>query len=82
MELPRKMPQKMEHRQILGEFYDINKNKQWFDRAEFIELHANHMKPALEVYCSYNPVLEMKEILQFTGLHNIAIEFISRSNQG
>lgn len=82
MELPKKMPRKPEHRLILGEFYDINKNKQWFDRAELIELHPNHMKPAIEIYCGYNPVLEMKDILQFASRHNIAIEVIARSNQG
>jgi ketol-acid reductoisomerase len=82
MELPKRMPAKTEHRLILGEFYDINKNKQWFDRAELIELHPNHMKPTIEIYCSYNPVLEMKEILQFASGHNIAVEVIARSNQG
>ena len=81
MELPKKMPQSTEHRRILGEFYDLNKNKQWFDRAEFVELHSSHMKPTIEIYCQYNPVLEMKEILEFTTKHNIALEIISRSNQ-
>jgi len=82
MELPRTMPAKMEHRLILGEFYDTNKNKQWFDRAEFVELHSTHMKPTIEIYCSYNPVLEMKDILQFASGHNVAVEIIARSNQG
>ena len=82
MELPKRMPTKMEHKQILGEFYDINKNKQWFDRAELVELHSTHMKPTIEIYCAYNPVLEMKDILQFAAGHNIAIEIIARSNQG
>lgn len=82
MELPRKLPAKIEHRVILGEFYDINKNKQWFDRAEFVENHPNYMKPAIQIYCGYNPVLEMKEILQFAESHNVAVEIINRSNQG
>lgn len=82
MELPRKMPVKVEHRVILGEFYDMNKNKQWFDRAEFIENHPNYMKPTIQIFCSYNPVLEMKEILQFAESKNVAVEMVNRSNQG
>jgi hypothetical protein len=82
MELPRKMPSKIEHRIILGEFYDMNKDKQWFDRAEFVELHPTHMKPTLEIYCSYNPVLDMKDIIQFTESKNVAIQIIARSNEG
>ena len=82
MELPRRMPAKPVHRQILGEFYDMNKNKQWFNRAELIELHSSHMKPTIEIFCDYHPVLEMKDIIQFANRHNIAIEVIARSNQG
>jgi len=82
MELPRKMPKRIDHRVLLGEFYDVNKNKQWFDRAEFIEMHPTHMKPTIEIHCSYNPVLEMKEILQFASAHNVAIQIVARSNQG
>ena len=80
MELPQKMPVNKEHRRILGEFYDLNKNKQWFLRAELIELHSTHMKPTIEIYCSYNPVLEMKEILTFTNKYNIAFEVFAHSN--
>lgn len=83
MELPKNLSGlKQEYRKILGEFYDINKDKQWFHRAELVELHPTHMKPTLEIYCDYNPVLEMKEIIQFTSHYNIAIEIIARSNQG
>jgi len=71
-----------EHRRILGEFYDLNKNKQWFYRAELIELHPTHMKPTLELYCDYNPVLEMKELLTFTSQYNLALEVIPSSHQG
>lgn len=80
MELPRKMPAKVEHRVILGEFYDMNKDKQWFDRAEFVENHPNNMKPTIQIFCSYNPVLEMKEVLQFAEQRNVAIEIVNRSN--
>ena len=82
MELPKKLPKSTEHRRILGEFYDINKNKQWFHRAELVELHSSHMKPTLEIYCDYNPVLEMKDIIQFTSNYNIAVEIVTRSNSG
>lgn len=83
MELPRNNISSLsqEHRRILGEFYDMHKNKQWFHRAELIELHQTHMKPTLEIYCDYNPVLEMKDILQFTSQYNIAYEIIARSNR-
>jgi hypothetical protein len=69
-------------RLALGEFYDINKNKQWFRRAEIVENHPTHMKTTLEIYCDYNPVLEMKEIFQFTNKYDLALEIIARSNQG
>lgn len=82
MELPRRMPTKTEHRIILGEFYDANKNKQWFNRAEFIENHPNYMKPTIQIFCSYNPVLEMKDILQFAEGHHIAVDIVNGSNQG
>ena len=84
IELPRKNYSEVsqEHRRILGEFYDFNKNRQWFRRAELVELHPNHMKPTLEVYCDYNPVLEMKDILQFTGKYNLALEIVPLSHQG
>ena len=35
MELPKNMPSKIELRKILGEFYDMNKNKQWFAHVPF-----------------------------------------------
>jgi hypothetical protein len=66
MELPKRLPAKTEHRRILGEFYDFNKN----------------MKPTIEIYCTYNPVLEMKDILQFCDRYNVAHEIIAFSHQG
>ena len=81
MELPQRMPEKQEYRRILGEFYDGAKTRQWFHRAELIELHSTHMKPTLEIYCSYNPVLEMKEILQFTDKYKLALEIVTLSNK-
>jgi hypothetical protein len=69
-------------RLALGEFYDNSKTKQWFRRAEIIENHPTHMKPTLEIYCDYNPVLEMKDILQFIDKYGLALEIIARSHQG
>jgi len=80
MELPKRLPEKNEHRVILGEFYDINKDKQWFDRAEFIANHPTTMKPTIQIFCSFTPVLEMKEILQFAEKRSVAVEFVNRSN--
>ena len=82
MELPHKLPDSINHRKALGEFYDLNKNRQWFHRAELIEMHPSHMKPTLEIYCQYNPVLEMKEILSFTSRYNLALEIIALSHRG
>lgn len=82
MELPKHLPEKQEHKRILGEFYDYNKNKQWFYRAELVEMHPTHMKPTIVIYCNYNPVLEMKDILQFCNNYNIAHEILALSNQG
>ena len=82
MELPRKLPVNQEYRRILGELYDINKNRQWFNRAELVEMHPSHMKPTLEIYCDYNPVLEMKDLLQFTDKYHLALEIKALSNQG
>ena len=82
MELPNKMPSTPEKRRILGEFYDEFHEKQWFHRVEFVENHPNHMKDTLEIYCKYNPVLEMKPILEFTGKYQIALQIVAFSHQG
>jgi len=81
MELPRRLPEKREFRRILGEFYDVNKNRQWFNRAELVELHSTHMKPTLEIYCDYNPHFELNAILEFTTRYNIAHEIIDLSHR-
>ncbi len=82
IQLPVRLPRSPHLRAVLGEFYDIFKNKQWFWRAELVESHPTHMTTTLEIYCKYNPVLEMKEILQFTARHNIALEMVPFSHQG
>jgi hypothetical protein len=81
MELPRSLPKNPQQRRLLGEFYDIHKNKQWFQRAEFLEVHPSHMRPAIEIYCQIKPVLEMKDILQFADRNNVAVDFIVLSNR-
>jgi hypothetical protein len=83
IELPhhyKQLPDRL--RLALGEFYDNSKNKQWFRRAEIVQQHPMHMKNTLEIYCEYAPVLEMKEILQFTAKYDLALEIVARSNQG
>ena len=45
-------------------------------------MHPSHMKPTLEIYCDYNPVLEMKDLLQFTDKYHLALEIKALSNQG
>jgi len=40
------------------------------------------MKPTIQIFCTYNPVLEMKDILQFCDKYNIAQEVIAQSHQG
>jgi len=82
IELPRNLPKKPELKLALGKFYDGCKNKQWFRRAEIIENHPLHMRTTLEIYCTYNPVLEMKDILQFAEINNLAIQVIAESNNG
>ena len=79
------MPQKAgilpnEDKQKIFEFYSLYSPRQWFNRAEIILNHPKHMKKTLEVYCNYNPLLEMKDILTFTQRHNIAVEIIDLSH--
>lgn len=76
------LPKDPEKRRILGEFYDINKNKQWFWRAEYIENHPTHMCDTLVIYPKYNPVLEMKDILTFGDKYKIALEIVPLSHEG
>ena len=81
MELPRRMPQSKKYRLILGEFYDLNKSKQWFIRAEIDEKHPTRLKETLTLYVNYNPVLEMKEILAFCHKNNLCFEIETESNK-
>jgi len=81
MTLPTFMPKTQADRQILGEFYDLYKDRQWFERAELYENHPKQMKKALEITVRYAPLLEMKEILTFIHKYNIGLETVSLSNQ-
>lgn len=79
------MPQKAqdlsnEDKQIIFEFYNSYSNRQWFNRAEVVLNHPRQMRKTLEVYCNYNPLLEMKEILTFTQKHNMSVETIDLSH--
>ena len=82
MELPTKPLANIEKRRILGEFYDRFHRQQWFHRAEYIENHPNHMKDTIEIHAKYNPVLEMREILEFFDKYHLAYEVISQSHLG
>lgn len=81
MQLPKFLPDSPEDRRILGEFYDLYKDRQWFDRAEIVENHPTQMRKTLEITVKYNPLLEMKEILNFIRKYNLALEQISLSNK-
>ncbi len=82
MELPTKPLANPAKRRVLGEFYDRFHRQQWFHRAEYVENHPNHMKDTIEIYANYNPVLEMKEVLEFMDKHRLAYEVIAKSHQG
>lgn len=81
MKLPNQLPKGQEDRRVLGEFYDINKDRQWFEQAELVENHPKHMKKTLVVTVNYNPLLENKEILGFVHKYNLALEVISLDHQ-
>jgi hypothetical protein len=81
MELPRTLPKGREQKRILGEFYDLYKDRKWLSRAELIEMHPVHLKPTLQIYCEYEPALERRELVQFSALYNLALEIFIRSNQ-
>jgi len=82
MELPTKPLANVAKRIILGEFYDRFHRQQWFHRAEYVEDHPNHMRDTIEIHAKYNPVLEMKEVLEFMDKHHLAYEIIAQSHQG
>lgn len=81
MTLPNKLPDNQRLRVALGKFYDSAKNKQWFERAELVENHPANMRNTLELYVNYNPVLEMKEILQFVHEYDLALIVNDLSNR-
>jgi len=82
MQLPRKLPDNQEDRRILGEFYDTYKDRQWFERAELVENHPTQMKKTLEIVVNYPPLLENKEILEFTHKYNLALVTVSKTHEG
>jgi peroxiredoxin len=78
-----KLPEKMdvlspENRSILGEFYNMNATKQWFERAELV---INQDRRVLEIVVNYSPILEMKDILAFTTKYNLRLETIDLSHR-
>jgi hypothetical protein len=77
MQLPKFLPKTQEDRMILGDFYNTYSNRQWFERAEIVENHPKHMKKTLEITVTYNPLLEIKEILTFVHKYNLAVEVVT-----
>jgi hypothetical protein len=73
-------PLNEEERRWLGEFYDWNKSKQWFRGALIVKNHQKQFKTTLEVYTNYNPVLEMKTILEFVNKYQLGVEIIDLSH--
>jgi hypothetical protein len=67
---------KPQDRALLGEFYDIYQNRQWFNSALVVENHPTHMRKTLVVNVQYRPLVEMKEVLSFVSKHNLALDFI------
>lgn len=78
-----KLPEKLhnlspENRSILGEFYNANATKQWFDRAEIV---ITPDRRVLELVVNYSPILEMKDILAFTSKYNLSVEITDLSHK-
>ena len=70
------------NKQALAGFYENCGTKQWFWQAEVIENHPTHFKDTLVIYCKYNPVLEMKEILEFVDKYSLALDIVPISHEG
>lgn len=75
MELPRNLPKSQEDKRILGEFYDVFHQQQWFIRAEFYENHPTQMRRAIEAHVAYVPTLEMKNVLTWLHKYQLGIEW-------
>jgi hypothetical protein len=76
MQLPKQLPNNEADRNILGEFYNLYNNAQWFERADIVENHRTLMKKTLEITVKYNPLLEAKEILGFVHKYNLALSTV------
>lgn len=75
MNLPKFLPNSQEDKRILGEFYDVFHNMQWFERAEIHENHPTQMRKTLEATVGYLPTLEMKEILTWAHKYQLGLEW-------
>lgn len=73
--LPERLPESVEDRRLLGDFYDTFCTKQWFRGAELVENHPTTMRKTLVVKCDYKPVAEMTEILNFAHPRQVALDW-------
>jgi hypothetical protein len=71
MELPHRLPEKMESKNILEEFYDLNKSKPWFRRGEFVE--GAYGENTLEVYCYSLIKSDLEAVQQFAERYNLRL---------
>ena len=78
MELPKILPKSAEQKRVLGEFYDLYKDKPWFVKAEFVEMHPNHLRPTIQVYCENDPASERTNIAGFAATYGLALEILVR----
>ena len=69
-----------EERRILGEFYDLNANKQWFRGARILHKHPNTLTKTIEIIANYKPVVEMKEVISFGHKYQLSTEWIILGN--
>ena len=81
MQLPTRLPDNVEDKRILGEFYDVFSRMQWFEKAEMFENHPTRMSKAIEVTANYLPTLEMKEILMWAHKYQMPVEWKVKGNQ-
>ena len=71
MILPHRLPERREHKFILAEFYDMNKNKSWFHRAEFVE--GVDGVNTLEVYYRSTET-DLEAVQQFAARYNLRVD--------
>lgn len=79
--IPTNLPANQEDRRVLGEFWDLYKNHQWFRSANIVENHPTQMRKTLEINANYKPIVEIKDVLSFTHKYNLAVEWVLFGNR-